>query len=454
VVLEPPIEPARRTDVFVGRVAVLFGTDVFAAIVGIVNGILLARLLGPAAKGDYYIVVLVPTTAMVLIQLGLPQAFGYYAARAQTAGIFAKALVLTAVLATATIAVLVLILPFLREAFLHDIPLGEILLAFAALPLALSATFMASIVMGRQAVRWYAVVNAATPVATTVLLVLILGGLGPSVGGAIAVWLLASTIKTIMLAVGTARVTNTRDGSTPATYRGLFRFAMPYYPGSLTEYFSARLDVYLIAWLIAKPAADLGYYSMAVGLAELVFFFPNAVANLFFPHVAGSTREDSDRQVTMVSRVALVVSAGVALALVPAGAVMITILLPAFGPSLPALYVLLPAVVTLSVTKVVGGYLTGIGRPALNSWINISAAVVNVVANLILIPRLGIVGAATASLVSYTMSSVLMTVIVARLSHQPTLDFWAVRAADVRFTFAMSLSLIGRIRRAAAARAR
>ena len=69
---------------FSGGVVVLFVTQVFGAGLGIFSGILLARLLGPAEKGDYYILTLVPATAMVLLQLGLPRAFGFYTARGVT----------------------------------------------------------------------------------------------------------------------------------------------------------------------------------------------------------------------------------------------------------------------------------------------------------------------------------------------------------------------------------
>ena len=104
-------EPS-RVGIFSGRVAILFGTQVFGAAVGIVNGILLARLLGPAAKGDYYLLVLVPTTVMVLVQLGLPQAFGFYAARGQTLGIVAKSLVLTPILSSVAFVGVIVLLPF------------------------------------------------------------------------------------------------------------------------------------------------------------------------------------------------------------------------------------------------------------------------------------------------------------------------------------------------------
>jgi O-antigen/teichoic acid export membrane protein len=436
----------RRAGTFSGRVGVLFGTQVFGAGIGIVNGILLARLLGPAAKGDYYLLILVPSTVMVLIQLGLPQAFGYFSARGQTLGMVGKSLVLTVVLSSAAFVGVFALLPLLRDAFLHGIELGQVLFAFLALPLALSATFTTGIVMGRQAVRWYAAVNIAYPIATTFLLVAILGGLGPSVNGAIAVYLAASLIQSIGFTIAARRVNAANTEATPVSYRALFRYGLPFYPGSITGFFSYRIDAYLIVWLIADASAPLGYYSMAVGLAELVFFFPSAVSALFFPHVAGSPREDADRQVAMVSRVTLLVTGAFAILLIPAAVMMIWILLPAFGPSILPFLVLLPGVVALSASRVVGGYVAGIGRPGINSYVSVGSFVVNVIANLILIPRFGIVGASAASLVSYSLSALWITVIAARLTRTPLAGFWIPRVSDARFTVATVMGLVGRLR--------
>ena len=376
-----------RGSTFSSRVLVLFGTQVFGAGIGIINGIVLARLLGPAAKGDYYILILMPATAMVLLQLGLPAAFGYFAARGKTIGIVAKTFILTVTLSLAAYVALVVLLPILREAFLRGISLDHILIAFLALPLALNATFTTGIVTGRQAVRWYAAVNMSYPVVSTVLLIVILGGLGPSVIAAIAVYLIASTFQTVGFAIGARQVSRAVPDPGPIAYRDLFRYGLPLYPGSITGFFSSRVDAYMIALLIPDPSAPLGFYSMAVGLAELVFFFPNAVATLFFPHVAESARSDSDDQVAFVARVSLIVTGVFAVALVPAAIAMITLLLPAFLPSLPALFILLPGVVALSTTKVVYGYVTGIGRTALSSYVNVGAFGLNVVVNLVLIPR-------------------------------------------------------------------
>src|SRR5664280_2184424 len=96
---------------FSDRVVVLFVAQVVTAGVGIFNGFVLARLLGPSAKGDYYLLTLLPSTIMVLTQLGLPQAFGFYAARGETRGLTRKTLFLTAAIALPAFAVTVALLP-------------------------------------------------------------------------------------------------------------------------------------------------------------------------------------------------------------------------------------------------------------------------------------------------------------------------------------------------------
>jgi len=245
--------------------------------------------------------------------------------------------------------------------------------------------------------------------------------------------------------IGAIRASSRVPEPAPVSYRELFRYGLPIYPGTFTSFFSNRVDVYLLAFLVAEPSAPLGYYSMAVTLAQLVFFFPSAVSSLFFPHVAGSAREEVDRQVPMVARVTLLLTTGMALALVPGAVVLIRLLLPAFEPSLPALFVLLPGVVALSHSKVLTSYLAGLGKTVWTSSVNVGALVLNVVVNLILIPRFGILGAAAASLISYSATAITISLLAARLAHRPVADFWVPRWGDVRFAATTAVGMGRRV---------
>jgi O-antigen/teichoic acid export membrane protein len=420
--------------------------QVFTAGISLLCGLLLARWLGPSAKGEYYLVVILPPTIMVLIQLGLPQAFGYYTARGQTRGAITSTLTLTGILSLPALGATLALLPLLRETFLRGPDPTLIIVGLLTIPLALNATMTTGIVVGRQAVRQYAAVQASVSLGGAVLLALLVGVLRLSVPGAVATFLLVSAMQALGFLLAAVQVTREVVEPVPISYRQLLRFGLPLWPGGLTLYFSYRADVYLLAWLLASPSAPLGYYSLAVSLAEMVFYVPNAVATLFFPRVASSPREASDREVAMVTRVTLLLTGMAGLALAPVGTLLVVVLLPAFTPSLPAFYVLLPGVVALSITKVLSGYVSGLGRTGLTSTVNACAFGLNVVANLLLIPRFGIVGAAAASLLSYSASSLAFTFISSRLARAPGLDFWMPRVADLRLAVGSVVALAQRAR--------
>jgi O-antigen/teichoic acid export membrane protein len=99
------------------------------------------------------------------------------------------------------------------------------------------------------------------------------------------------------------------------------------------------------------------------------------------------------------------------------GPTIINLLLPQFTGSINPFLFLLPGVVIFSLTNVLATYLTAAGKPGYNAAIAFISFLFTVIFDILLIPRYGMSGAAFASGISYTMSS-LMTVIV----------FWRVSA--------------------------
>ena len=436
---------AEGREDFSDRIVVFFLTQVVTAGLVLFNGFFLARLIGPSGKGDYYLLTFVPTTLMVLCQLGLPQAFTFFSARGLTRGIVSKTIVLALIVSIPVLAAVWVLLPILQVTILAGLETLAIMVPLLAVPFLLNANLTTGIVVGRQAAIGMAVVYISVYLASTGLLVLLVGVFALDVPGALAVYLMTSVITFGGFLALAIRVVRNVPATGSISYPGLLRYGLPFYPGTLSQFIAARADVYMLALLLADSSAPLGYYSMAVAMAEIVYLFPNAVSTFFFPRVAAASREESDRQVATVSRVTLLLTGAVALVLVPVSAIAIGVVLPAFGPSLPALYVLLPGVVAMAVTQVLTGYVAGLGRPGLASAVSILAFAANIAFNLVLIPRFGIVGASAASLLSYILSAVLFSLVASRLTGQHALDFWVPRRSDVAFAAGTLISLIRRL---------
>src|SRR5262249_6386279 len=159
--------------------------------------------------------------------------------------------------------------------FVSDVPMSAVILAILAVPLVLSATFTSAIVLGRQAVIAQAVINITTTSVYVGLLIVLVGTLRFGVLGGVVSFMIAQVVHTTGIASRSGRLTSAARRAPGPPARPLLRYGLPFFPGSLTSFFSARADVYLLAALLAAPSAPIGYYSLAVSIAELVFYLPN-----------------------------------------------------------------------------------------------------------------------------------------------------------------------------------
>jgi O-antigen/teichoic acid export membrane protein len=169
-----------------------------------------------------------------------------------------------------------------------------------------------------------------------------------------------------------------------------------------------RLDQLLMMAFL--PAQALGLYVVAVAWGGMVQPLVGALGTALFPHVAsGANPAERVRRFLQGSRLALLLSlgsAGVMLVLTPWA-------LPflfgrSFGPAVPAALVLVLASAIAAFNGVMEDGLRGLGRPSAVLWAELGGVCVTVVALLILLPQLGILGAALASLLGYVGVSLVL----------------------------------------------
>jgi O-antigen/teichoic acid export membrane protein len=426
---------------FAGRVAGVLGTRLLQLACTLVVSFLLARLLGPEGRGVYTVLVLVPTTLFALGQLGLTSAMVFHAGRAaRLADLERQTLVLGLGVSTLVVAAALLILPALEPSMLRLAPPDLLRIALVAVPLRLIATLAGSVLYGRQMFRAYNLILALQSVLSVLLVLVLVGLIGGGVDGALAAYLLFlafGTVAVVLYLDGVrraddrvaARTDPSAAGGTAVSAREILSYGLRLYPATIGTFFGYRADVFLLGWLLAS-ASEIGIYAVAVSLAELVFNVPDAVSTVFFPRIATASRAEADQLAPAMARMTILVTAAAAVAIIPAAWIALSVLLPAFLGGMPALIVILPGIVTLSVAKVLTSYLSGIERLAPVTIAAMASLIINVVANLVLIPTFGIVGAAGASLVSYTAYAILMVGFASRVSGTPWWLFVVPRPDD------------------------
>jgi O-antigen/teichoic acid export membrane protein len=199
----------------------------------------------------------------------------------------------------------------------------------------------------------------------------------------------------------------------PTLAREIWAFGIRGEVGSVLLLLNLRLD-FLIVEAVAGPAA-LGIYAVASKYAELLRVPSDAVMWVLYPHFARHQPAAATASPRMMMR-----RVGVAVA---AGAVPLAVLSPFV---VPALYgaafagAVVPACILLvglageGVAAVAMGYLYGHGRPGLASAATGAGVAVTVVLDVLLIPHLGITGAAIASTAAYISSTVAFVTLFVR----------------------------------------
>ena len=175
--------------------------------------------------------------------------------------------------------------------------------------------------------------------------------------------------------------------------------------GNVFQFLGVRLDLLIVPALLDLRAA--GIYFVAVRMSDVVGQAATAASSLIFPRVAAQEDRTSTLLTERATRLILLVVAASSVVL---GLVADLVLRVAFGPvyasGTAALLILLVAMLPLSAGRVLAADLKGRGRPGLVSAAALLSVVATVAFDLALIPGLGIVGAAVASLLAYSVTTV------------------------------------------------
>ncbi len=169
-----------------------------------------------------------------------------------------------------------------------------------------------------------------------------------------------------------------------------------------------RLDQGLLAHF--RDAAEVGVYSVAVYVGEMLWLLPGALTPLLV-HSSGAGSHDADRDPTAARavRLGLGLTLAVAVPLFLVARPLLTLLAGgAYAEAGPALRALLPGIVAFAPGAVLAGDFIGRGRPHWNTQASVLTVAVNMAAGLVLIPRHGAVGAAWASSLAYACGSAVM----------------------------------------------
>jgi O-antigen/teichoic acid export membrane protein len=401
--------------------------------VALATSIIVARAAGPEGKGALDLTLATALLLSTLFGLSLNSGITYVVARraAMPRRLLVRLLGFVVAQGIGTAALLTAISQTsLSEALLAHNVGADLIVPISVLVMLLSLTgYFRAVLVGWQrfiSANWRDLAGRLTTLAIIVAVVLLASSAGRATSALELVWASVAGAATVALILLVAIVPGLRrEPVATANARGsgvveAIRFALPAYSGNLAQFLNYRLDLFLVGLFLG--IRGVGLYALAVSLCQLLWILSNSAAAVLFPRVSSVIEQpevvaaESAQICRVVFGLTVVGGAGMA--------IVATVLLPlvygqAFQPSVEPLLWLLPGIVAFSVTNVLASFMAGVGRPGLNAAVSILGVAVTVPLDLVLIPRLGITGAALASTISYSISTFATLAVFSRLGRIP-----------------------------------
>jgi O-antigen/teichoic acid export membrane protein len=409
---------------------ITFGSKILMLVAALGSQSCLAWFLGPAGRGSYTVVMLFAALLTMVFVFGTDVAGRYYVANARFTLSEGVSHVLACGLLGCAMAVGTgLIIMQLPVAFLSKASAQSFYLALATIPLTLFSYAFLVLLTALREFGWYAVVGICNSVMWLVLSVLFLWVLKWDVDGAV----LTSLVTSALTLVGVLVVLRWKHGLSLVwpTLKGIsemFRYGIRYYVGKISNQANFQIGTIILAFFATRE--EIGLFSLAVAMTIQIMMVPDALGDVVMPRVAGDSRGRPEL-VTQVNRMVSLICGPMLLVLAVFADPIVSVLFsPAFLPTVPIIRILAVGFFLRSACKMIEYYFLMTNHPGVSSTATMAGVIVNLGLLWLLMPLMGLLGAAIAMTASYAVSSALLVIAFRRYSGMSLSTMWRYQRSD------------------------
>lgn len=403
---------------FVQKVAETFATRILLIGIGLVTNVIVARILGPEGRGLYAVAVAIGAIGVQFGNLGLHASNTYYVARDRELlpSLVGNTLLVSFVFGGLCAGLAWVIFTLWPRLAPVEGPL--LVMALVWIPFSLAYMLLQNLLIGIQEVRAYNKIELLTKIFSVCLigLVIVIGTvtvetvfsmvlIALTISFAWAMWRLQTHLKHLPL-------------PSFALFKDNINYGFKAYLSAFFAFLVLRVDVLMIKYMLGSE--QTGYYAIAVGLANMIYLFPATVGLVLFPKLC-TIKDWSDKfrmamRVSMITGIIMLPGIGVVVLIAEWA---ITILYGhAFQASAIPFMWLMPGVFIWSIESIARRLLIcdGYRTEVVYAWF--ASLVVNIALNFLLIPQMGIKGAALASSISLSFLGVATILLIWKLVTQ------------------------------------
>lgn len=381
-------------------------SNVIIIFIGLATSVIISRTLGDHLQGVYNLAVFMPTMMYNFLNLGQDVSVTYYLSNKKISKKEAIDNMLPVLIfytiASTSIGIVSIVL--LKEKMFNDVPYTTLMLALLISPLTYLNNNLSAVLKSEgnfKVLNKIQVINKLIYFTICTILFLLIS---------VDIVILANIIILMVSIITIWRKLEIRDIKfkfNTEYQKNNFSYGFKSYLANMITFLNYRLDTFLIKAL-TKSTASVGQYSVAVTLAELVWVFSSAISSVMFPYVASIESDEEKSKITSSTFKIVMVFTFFVITVLLLGSNLIGVIYgPRYYGSIAPFRALLLGIFSLSLGKILANDIAARGKPELNALSNFIGLITNVTLNIILIPKFGIVGAALATSISYTFTSIM-----------------------------------------------
>lgn len=399
----------RKIDMSLAKSTSLnFFSQMLTVLLLALNVIVLTRVLGPAGKGAYSLVIQIPGIILLIGNFGIAYSNVYFLGKGEKT----ESIIVNSILVAGFGGVIIslgfyVLLPFFQHQIFHDISSFNVLLAICAGPFLLLIYFLSHVLLSRNIIE-FNIVSIFQFNSSLFFLPLFLFVLSLNLKGAVLAYVVSIVLTaaiSIIFVKRHARI-HLNNIDLPLLIRSI-NFGSRAYLFHLAQALNYRIDLVIVAYYCSLT--QVGYYSIAVAIAEVITRIPNSIALALFPILPSLDKEEAGILAAKACRHTLFIVFVGLFGLAFLGRILVVLFFGLrYTPVLAPLWWLFPGMLSISLFKVLLYYVTSEGKPEIGAYVSFISLLVTIALNIVLIPRFGIIGAAITSSISYTVGAVLL----------------------------------------------
>ena len=404
----PRASPQRTPLSAAGAVLQSIGAKLLVVGINVVTGIITARKLQPAGRGELAAMILWPVFLSSILTLGVPSALTF---QLKSNPRSSPQLTGTALLLAILTSGIAMVVGFLfMQSWIAQYPPRVVLFARIFL---LSAPLTSLLLVGRAALESRNDFGASnmllvcTPSLTLLCLLALLAAHALTPYSAGMAYVPAGLVPTAWMMRRLWRVFQPSLRSFQDSAKLLFSYGIRSYGIDLCGTMALYVDQALVVRILAPQM--MGIYVVALSLSRMLNAFHTSVIMVLFPKAVSQSPDTVREMTSRAMRMSTVLTAIVGTIIAILGPQALSLLYGAeYRTASTVLRILVLEVILSGATLVLSQAFMALGRPGVVTALQVTGLVLTIPLMILLVPRYGIVGAGIALLVSTTSRFILV----------------------------------------------